>query len=234
MLAIGGELSLWDPLLLDWMVWMRRNASDVALRSQVGVSDGLLRQVTDGVLDLAVVYAPRHWPGLKVEMIMEEELVLVTTDPATSDVSDPDYVYVDWGEDFAAHHGMSFPHFSDPGLFVGLGPLGLDYIIEVGGAGYFRKRAVRPHLASGRLHVVPHAPQFTHPVYAVYTEGAESEILETALRGLCEVAEAEGSPASDNPVPESLETMMPPSILGSAVASGEALREMKRIAMLSE
>jgi LysR family transcriptional regulator, flagellar master operon regulator len=233
-LAVGGELSLWNPLILAWMVWMRRNASDIALRTQVGISDGLLRQVADGVLDLAVVYAPRHWPGLKVEMIMEEELVLVTTDPTTSDVSDPDYVYVDWGEEFAAHHGMSFPHFSNPGLFVGLGPLGLDYIVEVGGAGYFRKRAVRPHLASGRLHVVPHAPEFTHPVYAVYTEGAESDILETALKGLRAVADAEVSPASANPVPESLEAMMSPSIPGSAVASGEVPREMKRIAMLPE
>lgn len=192
MLALGGELSLWSPLLLAWMVWMRRGASDVALRTQVGLPDDLLRQVADGVLDVAVVYAPRQWPGLKVDKVMEEKLILVTTDPTMSDVSDPDYVYVDWGEDFAAHHVMSFPQFSNPGLFVGLGPLGLDYIIQVGGAGYFRRRAAEPHLASGRLHVVPHAPEFTHPVYAVYSEGADGDLLGTALKGLREVAEAEG------------------------------------------
>src|SRR5829696_7822030 len=100
MLAVGGELSLWSPLLLDWMVWMRRSASDIALQTQVGLSDGLLRQVADGTLDLAVVYAPRRWPGLRVEKIMEERLILVTTDPATSDVLGRDYVYVDWGEEF--------------------------------------------------------------------------------------------------------------------------------------
>jgi LysR family transcriptional regulator, flagellar master operon regulator len=191
-LAVGGELSLWSPLLLGWMVWMRRNASDVALRTQFGLPEGLLREVTDGVLDLAVVYAPRHWPGLKVELIMEEELVLVTTDPTTSDVSDPDYVYIDWGKDFAAHHGMSFPQFSDPGLFVGLGPLGLDYIVEVGGAGYFRRRAVEPLLASGRLQVVSDAPVFTHPVYAVYSDNADGDVLGIALEGLRSVAEGEG------------------------------------------
>ncbi len=109
-----------------------------------------------------------------------------------STVSDPNYVYVDWGEDFASHHGMSFPQFSSPGLFVGLGPLALDYIVQVGGAGYFRRRAVQQYLASGCLHVVPHAPEFTHPVYAVYSEGAENSDLETALKGLREVALAEG------------------------------------------
>jgi DNA-binding transcriptional LysR family regulator len=191
-LAVGGELSLWNPLLLAWMIWMRSNASDVALRTQVGLPDGLLRQVADGVLDLAMVYAPRHWPGLKVEMIMEEELVLVTTNPTVSDVSNPDYVYVDWGADFAAHHGMSFPQFSSPGLFVGLGPLALDYIVKVGGAGYFRKRAVQSLLISKRLHVVSTAPTFTHPVYAVYSENADGDVLGTALEGLRELSEGEG------------------------------------------
>jgi hypothetical protein len=123
---------------------------------------------------------------------------------------DPDYVYVDWGHDFAAHHGMSFPQFSNPGLFVGLGPLGLDYIVQVGGSGYFRQRAVRPHLASGRLHVVPHAPEFTHPVYAVYSEGSESDVRETALRGLREVAEAEGPLTPDRAITGSLEAISVP------------------------
>ena len=190
-IAAGGELTLWNPLLLNWMVWMKCTAPDIALQTQVGLSDGLLRQVADGVLDLAVVYSPRQWPGLRVEMLTEETLVLVTTDPSTAGVSDPDYVYVDWGADFAAHHGLNFPQFSNPGLSIGLGPLGLDYIIQVGGTGYFRKRVAQPYLASGRLHLVPHAPEFPHPAYAVYPEGAENDDLEAALAGLRTVAQAE-------------------------------------------
>jgi DNA-binding transcriptional LysR family regulator len=124
-------------------------------------------------------------------MLTEETLVLVTTDPSTSGVSDPDYVYVDWGADFAAHHGLNFPQFSNPGLSIGLGPLGLDYIVQVGGTGYFRKRVAQPYLASGRLHLVPHAPEFPHPAYAVYPEGAENNDLEAALAGLRTVAQAE-------------------------------------------
>jgi DNA-binding transcriptional LysR family regulator len=166
-LALGGELSLWNPLLLRWMVWMKQSAPDIALRAQVGLPDALLHQVADGILDVAVVYAPRHWPGLKVEIIYEERLILVTTNPDAADATDAEYVYVDWGPEFAAHHDLSFPRFSDPGLFVGLGPLGLDYIVEIGGSGYFRQRAVQPFVASGRLHVVPGAPEFRYPVYAV-------------------------------------------------------------------
>jgi DNA-binding transcriptional LysR family regulator len=188
-LALGGELSLWNPLLLEWMVWMKQAAPDVALRTQVELPDGLLRQVADGSLDIAVMYSPRHWPGLKVEVIVEEKLILVTTDPKAGEVTDPEYIYVDWGAEFAAHHGMSFPRFSNPGLFVGLGPLGLEYIMRVGGAGYFRQRAVLPLLAAGRLQRVVGAPEFLHSVYAVYAERADdADLIETAVTGLRSVS----------------------------------------------
>ena len=127
MLAFGGELSLWDPWLLKWM---RRSAPDLALRAQVGVPDSLTTQVAEGVLDIAVMYAPQHRPGLKIELLFEEKLVLVTTDPDASRMPldaktavRSDYVYVDWGADFALNHSVSFPEATTPGLFVGLGPL---------------------------------------------------------------------------------------------------------------
>jgi DNA-binding transcriptional LysR family regulator len=197
--ALGGELSLWNPLLLNWMVWMRRHAADVALRTQVGLPEGLLHQVADGVIDIAVVYAPRHWPGLKVEMIVEEKLVLVTTDVDAVHVIESEYVYVDWGPEFAARHGMSFPRFSDPGMFVGLGPLGLDYILQVGGSGYFRQRAVEPYVAVGRLNLVRGAPEFPYPIYAVCAErGTDTDLVETAMAGLRDAA---GGEPAERPCP---------------------------------
>jgi DNA-binding transcriptional LysR family regulator len=66
MLAFGGELSLWDPWLLKWM---RRSAPDLALRAQVDVPESLMTQVAEGVLDIAVMYAPQHRPGLKIELL---------------------------------------------------------------------------------------------------------------------------------------------------------------------
>ena len=140
MLAFGGELSLWDPWLLKWMLWMRRSAPDLALRAQVSVPDSLMTQVAEGVLDIAVMYAPQHRPGLKIELLFEEKLVLVTTDPDANRMRldaetavRADYVYVDWGADFALNHSVSFPEATNPGLFVGLGPLARDYILEAGG-----------------------------------------------------------------------------------------------------
>jgi DNA-binding transcriptional LysR family regulator len=186
--AVGGELSLWNPLLLDWLIWIRRTAPHLAVRTQVGLPEGLMNQVSEGVLDIAVMYAPQHRPGLSIELLMEEKLVLVTTSGRRQPPRSSDYVFVDWGPEFAAQHNLTFPEWSNPGTFVGLGPLGLEYILKAGGSGYFRLHVVQRHLRSGRLRMVRGAPEFMYPAYAVYSESADAKTLAPALAGLRYVA----------------------------------------------
>lgn len=189
-LAIGSEVSLWQPLLLDWVIWMRHSLRDIALRIHVDVPQDLIAQVACGLVDVAIMYAPQHRPGLKIDLLMEEELVLVTTDPEARLSDDSDYVHVNWGPDFVLYHGVSFPE-TTPSLFVNLGPLGLSYILSAGGSGYFRARAVQPHIASGRLHVVSGTPRFSYPIYAVYSTTADDAVLGTALAGLHVISNAQ-------------------------------------------
>lgn len=189
--AVGAELSLWNPFLLDWLIWMRRSAPQLALRTHVGLAEGLMNQVSEGVLDIAVLYAPQHRPGLKVELLMKETLVLVTTDRRKGATRAEDYVYVDWGPEFAAHHNLNYPDLANPGTYVGLGPLGLQYILKAGGSGYFRMNAVRPYLGSRRLRLVRGAPEFLYPAYAVYAEDADAKIITPALTGLRHVAKSQ-------------------------------------------
>ncbi len=186
--ALGGEFSLWDPLLLDWLVWMKREQPQIAIHAHVGVPDQLLEQLRTGALDLAILYAPKLLPGFRVELIEEEQLVLVRTPNGDQP---PDYVHVDWGASIIAQQGFRNASSAEPDLMVGLGPLGLGYILRAGGMGYFRKRAVAPHIESGALELVESAPRFTYPAYAFYPEAAEarSEVQE-ALRGLKEVVAA--------------------------------------------
>ena len=56
--------------------------------------------------------------------------------------------------EFAAQHSLAFPELSNAGVSAGLGPLGREYVLAAGGAGYFRLDVVRRHLESGRLHRV--------------------------------------------------------------------------------
>jgi DNA-binding transcriptional LysR family regulator len=187
LLTIGSEVSLWQPLLLDWVIWMRRSLRDIALRVQVDVPHDLINQVASGLLDIAIMYAPQQRPGLAIDLLMEEELVLVTTNPEVPPAEDPNYVQVDWGPDFGLHHGISFPEAS-PSLSANLGPLALSYVLAAGGSGYFRMHAIQPHLDAGELHLVSDAPRFSYPVYAVYSANADEAALGPALAALREVS----------------------------------------------
>lgn len=187
-IAVGGELTLWNPLLTDWLVWMKRSRPEIAIQAYVGVPDQLQEQLRTGVIDIALLYAPKLLPGFKVSLLVEEQLVLVRARRAEGETGADEYVHVDWGPLFAAQHGINSSS-GKPGLLVGLGPLGLSYILRAGGTGYFRKGAVAPYLQSGELERVEHAPEFTYPAYAIYAEESESRSdLQAALEGLRTVA----------------------------------------------
>lgn len=188
-LTVGSEVSLWQPLLLDWVRWMRGSLPDIALRVHVDVPQDLINQVASGMVDVAIMYAPQQRPGLKIDLLMEEKLVLVTTNPEARMADD--YVYMDWGPDFTLHHGMSFPD-AGPDLFMNLGPLALTYVLSAGGSGYFRMSAVQPHLAAGRLHLVPDMPQFSYPVYAVQSANTDETVAGPALAGLHLISSGNG------------------------------------------
>jgi len=142
------------------------------------------------VLDLAVVYAPPQRTGVVPELLLEEMLVAVTTDPERTSLASDDYVYVDWGSDFATSHHSAFPDAPSPVLSVNHGPLALDYILSVGGSGYFRMAAARPHLESGRLHLIEDKPKFSYSIYAVYSAKADEQLMERVRTGLRSVAAA--------------------------------------------
>ena len=186
-LTVGSEVSLWQPLLLDWVSAMRRSHPDIALRVHVDVPQDLITHVASGLVDIAIMYAPQHRPGLEIDLLLEEELVLVTTAPKTHRADDPRYVHVEWGPDFSLHHAVSFPD-STPSLVSNLGPLALTYVLSEGGSGYFRMNAVRPYLDTGKLHLVTGAPRFSFPVYAVHSANVDVTTLGTALTVLRTVA----------------------------------------------
>lgn len=185
-LSIGGLFSLWDRLLLRWLPWMRKAAPSVALRAEVGTSDILMHDVLAGRLDIVVLYSPQSRAGLVIEQLLEERLVMVET-PGASELPGS-YVFVDWGPEFLAAHSRSFPDRPTPPVTVSLGALGLGYILENGGSGYFPLRVVRPHLADGRLRLIEGAPRFGRPAYVVYPAGRTEEWFDTSLAGLRQLA----------------------------------------------
>lgn len=185
-LALGAQVSLWERLILRWIPRMRREAPMVALRVEADYSSSLMRQLSDGLLDIGVMYEPRHTPGLIIEELFDDTLVLVSTterDVSTGWVKG--YVFVDWGGVFRAQHSEAFPDLETPAVSVGLGALGLQYILQNGGSGYFPLRVVEPLVEQGELHRVGGAPTSQRTAYVVYTANPKDD--EALSKGLDEL-----------------------------------------------
>lgn len=187
--AVGSELSLWNPLLLDWMLRMKRVEHGVALRGSVGLPEQLVEFVRTGTLDIALTYAPRHESGIMVELLFRETLVLVETadSPRPVELSGgvpENYVHVDWGPQFAQQHAARFPNWAEAGVHAGFGPLGLNIVLASGGCGYFRSGVVRPLLETGQLKRVADAPVFEYPAYAIWAEDNGNTAVAPALEVL--------------------------------------------------
>lgn len=187
--SIGGELSLWNPLMLDWLIHVRETQPNLAIRTQVALPDQLMELVHNGVMDIGVMYAPRIEPGLKIDLLREEKLILVRSTRVDETRPEPEFIYVDWGPQFAAQQKFVMEGSPDPSLFVGLGPLGLAYMLRAGGQGYFRYSVAKPYIERGELEQVDGAPEITYPAYVIYSEAADEQAIGPALQALHYVAE---------------------------------------------
>jgi DNA-binding transcriptional LysR family regulator len=187
-LTVGGRVGLWEDLLLHWLPAFSQIAPDVALRALIGFEDDLMQALIEGRADIGVMYTPQARPGLTVEMLLEERLVLVSTHPEPSNELGRDYIYVDWGPEFFTQHTLAFPSFSGAALSVNIGWLGLQRILSDGGSGYFPLRMLRRHELEGRLHRVSSAPEFRLPAYLCYPARVDNEPLELALKSIREIA----------------------------------------------
>lgn len=193
-LTIGGRFGLWEDLLLDWLPRFRNQNPDIAVRAQIGFEDELMYGLMEGQIDVALMYTPQSRPGLTVEPLLNERLVLVSTDQ--SNLSAPpasQYIFVDWGESFRAAHSVSFPDYSGAPVTASIGWLGLQLMLARGGAGYFPLRLVHKHVKNGLVHLNNQAPEFCLTAYIVHPEGEGRPGAQTAIRTIHEVAATFGS-----------------------------------------
>jgi DNA-binding transcriptional LysR family regulator len=187
-LTVGGRIGLWEDLLSRWLPIFSGLAPDVAVRASVGFEEDLMQALIDGRADIGVMYSPQARPGLRVEPLLEERLVMVSTRADPPPEPGRDYIYVDWGPEFFAQHSLAFPNFSGAALTVNVGWLGLLQILRYGGSGYFPARLLVEHEAAGRIHRVPQAPEFRQPAYLCFPAKSDSEALALAVDTIRRVA----------------------------------------------
>lgn len=182
-LTLNGRIALWEGFLPRWVRWMRDAAPDTSLRMEIGFEEGIMQGLVEGTIDVGVMYAPESRPGLGVERLFEETLLLVSSDPARP-WPDPGYIHIDWGPEFFRQFTTHYPDVAPAALTANIGSLGRQYLLKNGGAGYFPIRLVRELLEQNQVWRIADSPVFRLPVYMVYPLDQRSPTLAKAIEGL--------------------------------------------------
>lgn len=189
-ITVGARIALWEGFLPQWVGRMRATAPDISISSEIGFEEDLMRRLIEGTLDIGLMYTPLHSPGLKVEHLFDETLVLLSTEPSRP-WPDPDYIYVDWGPAFYAQHTNSYPDLERPAQVVNIGWLGVQLLLCNGGSCFLPIRMARSLIEQHKLFPVPDSPEFQVPAYMVYARHSESVVLDQAVTVLRSLAKSE-------------------------------------------
>lgn len=186
-LTLGAQYSLWPRLGFRWIDQMQATMPTLNIRAELGMPDRITRFLIEGVVQIGLMYNPQLRPGLSASKVLEEELVLVASWPATLDEIPENYVFVDWGPEFLHAHALELPDLTNPGLTLSLGAMAADYIVNRRAAAYLPARYIKRYLDEGRLHLVPDAPMFPYPIWSVWRDDLDEEIRTTAEQTLTTV-----------------------------------------------
>lgn len=174
-----------------WLDLIRAEMPSLSIRAEMGMPDRLTRFLIEGVVQSALIYTPQLRPGIQVEKVTDDELILVSSSPKSSlnAISDS-YVFVDWGPEFVQAHAINLPDLTNPGLTFALGSMTVDYISRRDLAAYVPARSVEEEIAQGRLHLVPDAPRFPYPVFHAWREDLDDEVIAVARNTLYRMAQS--------------------------------------------
>lgn len=188
-LTLGAQYSLWPRMGFGWTDRLQSAFPDLSLRLEVGMADRLTRMLVEGYVQAALMYTPSLRPGLRVEKVMDEELILCAPWKGHIDDLDGRYAFVDWGPEFLAQHAIDLPELTNPGLTLSLGALAADYIQRRQVAAYLPAAAVQRRIEAGILNPVEDAPSYPFPVWMVLREDLDTDLIEAAIDLVHEVAD---------------------------------------------
>ena len=183
--VIGARIGLWDGAMVDWFAGLPSEYPTVSFRADIGFEPELMQGLVEGRIDIGVMFTPQRRPNLTMLPLLTERLVMVTSAP--DGAMQPDaYIHVDWGPEFDNQFSASFPEFSGPAISVNIGWLGLQYLKQNGGCGFFPRRLVERQIADGLLYIVPDAPVFELPAWVLVREDRSKRLIDPMVRNLAQ------------------------------------------------
>ena len=169
---LGCQADLWPGLGADMFGFLHDNHSEVAISAWPGDQSELERWLGSGLVDAVLSYSPSLRENRVQHRFSSDRLMLVSTRPRELMRWDPDYIYVDGGEEFRKSHAASYPDGNTPTVTLASATWAREYLLNKGGSGYLPLRLIETDIAAGRFHPVAGAPEFDRSIYFVVNDEA--------------------------------------------------------------
>lgn len=184
MLRLSGQFSLMRSVLVDWVVELRKRNPRTAIDLQADYSAQIMRDLSLGVVDIGILYAPQYLPDIDVQQVGEENFVMVSTEASTlGEVPNETYINTGYSPYFSQVHNATLPDLASGPLSVGLEEVSLELLSRAGGSTYVPQRFVsRMQAALPWVQIVSDAPQIGHSIFsAVHVRKKHYPEVKTAL-----------------------------------------------------
>lgn len=175
-LRIGTTNTIYESYLADSIFQHRLKNPNISLKVVLGHSEDLLKQLQDGVLDVAYTYVPLYKPGFQCEIFHKETLVLVTAfdnEEYVDGMAKEDLVHVDYLmcnfmlQEVGAFIRELFPPYYQFSFEIDNCTKLVPYLLEGSGYSFLPQKLAEPWVANEELRVIP-LLDFQSPVISSY------------------------------------------------------------------
>lgn len=184
-LRVGVQFSLWDRFVDEWLIAMRDRHPKIAIYVEADYSPAILNQISDGSLDIGILFRPDYAQELTIEILGMESFAMYSTDTDRLAGIDPErYLFMDWSPHFKAAHLNLYPEFQSSPVSMGIGSLAVSYLRKVGGTAYLPARMARVIGQEITLNRVGDAELIEQPIYGVYPQTSKNSLALAAAKDL--------------------------------------------------
>lgn len=167
LVRIGIQNDLAALYIGEWMTGFRRALPDAAFYIEPDYSNQMCADLLTGVLDFAVMFAPKPHPDLHFETVGDVAYHMVSTKTdRLAEVAAQSFIFAHFSPAFEKMHRQLTPALAEAPVSVGQSAAVASLLAAMGGAGYVLEQTAAALASGGAFRLVADAPVLRQPVYA--------------------------------------------------------------------
>lgn len=183
LVRIGIQNDLAALYIGDWMMGFRRALPDTAFYIEPDYSTQMCADLLTGVLDFAVMFAPKPHPDLHFDTVGDVAYRMISSDTdRLAEVPVKTFIFAHFSPAFESMHRQLTPALAAAPVSVGQSAAVVSLLKAMGGAGYVLEHTALALAAEGQFKLVSDAPVLRQPVYAAMHLRHRVSPLHTRLR----------------------------------------------------